>query len=412
MASASLSLLVLALCCSFALSNPQQHLVRRAELKSMAVPGDASQLMTQASILQSATQRTLVKSKNKARNPPEQLENWKDSGRNVAGNLASTEVSRIVNQITGDGWCSQLKGLLGLTPERNTVDEGGLKAEDYIVSKMKAIGLTVSLDHYKVVQAVPVLAQGVSGAEDTNAPSGSYLRSLTLSDDGSGKDAAPSVIGMIKGTDLSNETILIASHYDSVNWENSRSGKAPGADDNGSGVATLLSAAKVLASYKSKPRRNVVFVAFSGEEEGLWGSKHFVKSHVKSGKLGHLKGAIVMDQVGYSGRKHKDHKCILETTLPKSDEVSALVDTLAHSVKKEPAMKGFYVNWHGFGSDHIPFRDAGFPSTLLIESDDEYYADHYAHSARDTFDHVNCDFGASMGRVALRTVLQYAFPKL
>jgi hypothetical protein len=388
-------------------SNPQQHLVRRAEMKSMAVPGDASRLMTQASILQSATSSALVKSKDKALNPPEQLESWKDSGRNVAGNLASSEVTRLANLLTTPGWCAQMKSLVGQGKERNTVDKGGVNAENYIVSQMRAMGLEVSLDKYKVMQ-LPVLAQDV----DASGPSGSYLRSLTLSDDGSGRDAAPNIVGLIKGTDLSHETILVGAHYDSVNWENSRSGIAPGADDNGSGVTTLLSAAKVLSSYDVKPRRTVAFVAFSGEEEGLWGSKHFVKSHVQAGKLGNLKGAIIMDQVGYSGRKGKDHKCILETTLPKSDEVSSLVDTLAHSVKKEPSMKGFYVNWHGFGSDHIPFRDAGFPSTLLIESDDEYYADNYAHSARDTFSNVDCDFGSTMGRVALRTLLQYAYPKV
>jgi len=410
MVSVTLSFLVLALGLNFSSGNPQHHLVRRSELKSMAVPGDVSRLMTQASILQSATQGALVKSKDKALNPPEQLENWTDSGSNIAGSLASTEVSRLASLMTGDGWCSQLKGLLSKSPERNTVDQGGKKADDYLVLQMKAMGLDVSLDHYKVVDTVPVLAEGVSGAQ--MHPSGSYLRSLRLSDDDSGRSAAPNVVGMIHGSDLAHETVLIASHYDSVNWENSRSGQAPGADDNGSGVATLLSAAKVLTSYEAKPRRNIVFVAFSGEEEGLWGSKHFVQSYVKSGKLGELKGAIVMDQVGFSGRKGKDHKCILETTLPKESEVSALVDTLAHSVLKEPALTGFWVNWHGFGSDHIPFRDAGYPSTLLIESDDEYYADNYAHSARDTFDHVDCDFGASMGRVALRTVLQYAFPKV
>lgn len=371
------------------------------------MPSDASRLMTQASILQGAATTAFVKSKDKSLNPPEELESWKDQGGNVDGRLESKEVSRLASQMTENGWCTQLKSLLQRSKERNTVDQGGGKAEDYIVSEMKGMGLDVSLDHYKVIQTMPE-----SLGEDVSSPSGAYLRSLALSDDGSGRDASPNVLGMIHGTDMADETILIGAHYDSVNWENSRSGVAPGADDNGSGVATLLSAAKILTSYGIKPRRNIAFVTFSGEEEGLWGSTHFVKSHVKNGKLGKLKGAIIMDQVGFSGRKGKDHKCILETTLPKTDEVSALVDTLAHSVKKEPKMKGMFVNWHGFGSDHIPFRDAGFPSTLLIESDDEYYADNYAHSKRDTIDNVDCDFGATMGRVAVRTVLQYAFPKV
>merc|ERR1719313_1920910 len=127
MMSALLLSLVCALAFHMASSNPQQQLVRRAELKSMAVPGDVSRLMTQASILQSATQGALVKSKDKALNPPEQLESWKDSGKNVDGNLASEEVTRIANLITTPGWCSQMKSLLHQGKERNTVDKGGVK---------------------------------------------------------------------------------------------------------------------------------------------------------------------------------------------------------------------------------------------------------------------------------------------
>lgn len=200
----------------------------------------------------------------------------------------------------------------------------------------------------------------------------------------------------------------------SAEQENTGAMNAPGADDNGSGVATLLTTSSLLGSRKIRPRRSTAFVAFSGEEEGLWGSQHFVDTQVASGKLGHLKGAIILDQVGYAGRANtrRSRKAILETTMPKQPELTALIDTLAHSVQKETALKGFFVNWYGFGSDHIPFRKKGLPAALLIEADDEFYADNYAHSARDSFNHIDCNFGRSRARVALRSILQYGWPKL
>lgn len=344
-------------------------------------------------------------------NPTEQIEPWVDSGRNVAGLMSSHQVSSLASQVTAGTWCGNLKGLLVQTPERQTTDKGALKAETYLAQQMRNLGLTVTLDQY---QQTPALLR------DDDDSAGAFIEVDAKGSQGRGDPIftagrpAPNILAVLPGTDLKNETVLLASHYDSVNWENTAAMVAPGADDNGSGVATLLTAAKVLSSQQVRPRRSVAFVFFSGEEEGLWGSKHFVDAQVTTGKIGHLKGAIILDQVGYAGRigNSKYKRAILETTLPKRPDVSALVDTLAHSVKREePALKGFYVNWHGFGSDHIPFRKKGFPAALLIEADDDHYAQTYAHSPRDTFSHVDCNFGSSMARVALRSIVQYAWPK-
>merc|ERR1719217_1122500 len=121
-----------------------------------------------------------------------------------------------------------------------------------------------------------------------------------------------------KGTDpaLSQETIVIGAHYDSVNWrENLPTGmkNAPGIDDNGSGTAALFMIAKALQNHDSK--RSILLVGFNAEEEGLLGSKAFVPEVLKSGEYGELKYAIIADEIAFPGRKEMgfDRKAIFET---------------------------------------------------------------------------------------------------
>src|SRR5207253_1375479 len=87
------------------------------------------------------------------------------------------------------------------------------------------------------------------------------------------------VIGILPGSDpkLKNEAIVIGAHYDHLGYGGEGSGSLSattgihhGADDNASGVAGLLELARMFSSQK--PRRTLIFIAFSGEEEGLIGS--------------------------------------------------------------------------------------------------------------------------------------------
>ena len=71
------------------------------------------------------------------------------------------------------------------------------------------------------------------------------------------------------GTD---EVVIVGGHLDS--WDG-----ATGATDNGTGVATTLEAARLLAASGARPRRTIRFVLWSGEEQGLLGSRAYVKAH-------------------------------------------------------------------------------------------------------------------------------------
>ncbi|MCD0468683.1 M20/M25/M40 family metallo-hydrolase [Flavobacterium sp. JAS] len=114
------------------------------------------------------------------------------------------------------------------------------------------------------------------------------------------------VVGYIEGSDenLKKEFIVIGAHYDHWGWGGKGSGSKEkytiaihnGADDNASGVSALLSILEELHHHKIAPKRSIIFISFSGEEEGLLGSKYFV-SHLPVDKNA-VKVMINMDMVG------------------------------------------------------------------------------------------------------------------
>ncbi|MFL6230645.1 MAG: M20/M25/M40 family metallo-hydrolase [Pyrinomonadaceae bacterium] len=124
---------------------------------------------------------------------------------------------------------------------------------------------------------------------------------------------AYNVVGLLEGSDakLKDEAIVFGAHYDHLGrgGEGSLAAREGdihhGADDNASGVAGLLELARIFATAPVKPRRTIVFVAFSGEEEGLIGSSYYVKNPVVP--LANTVAMINMDMIG----RLKDERLIV-----------------------------------------------------------------------------------------------------
>jgi aminopeptidase YwaD len=111
------------------------------------------------------------------------------------------------------------------------------------------------------------------------------------------------VVGILPGSDpkLKNEAIVIGAHYDHLGMGGEGSGSLSestgihhGADDNASGVAALIELARMLSSQRL--RRTVVFIAFSGEEEGLIGSNYYVNHPIVP--LANTVAMLNMDMIG------------------------------------------------------------------------------------------------------------------
>ena len=85
-------------------------------------------------------------------------------------------------------------------------------------------------------------------------------------------EQASNVLGEIPGTDLADEIVMLGAHFDT--WHAS-----PNASDNTSGVAVMLEAARILRAVGAVPRRTIRVALWSGEEQGLWGSRAYVRKH-------------------------------------------------------------------------------------------------------------------------------------
>ncbi len=131
--------------------------------------------------------------------------------------------------------------------------------------------------------------------------------SLSLSTDIVRRNApAYNVVGILDGSDpvLKNEVIVIGAHYDHLGRGGSGSGSLAtregdihhGADDNASGVAGVLELARIFSAERGRMKRTLVFIAFSGEEEGLLGSNFYVNQPIMP--LGQTVAMINMDMIG------------------------------------------------------------------------------------------------------------------
>jgi Zn-dependent M28 family amino/carboxypeptidase len=83
---------------------------------------------------------------------------------------------------------------------------------------------------------------------------------------------AANVLGEIPGSDLADQVVMLGAHFDT--WHAS-----PNASDNTSGVAVMLEAARILTALDVHPRRTIRLALWSGEEQGLFGSRAYVKKH-------------------------------------------------------------------------------------------------------------------------------------
>lgn len=339
--------------------------------------------------------------------PAEQIEEWQDHDRAVHSTLSDKSLLELAQPVTTELYSKELHNLVDNQDSRFVTHQGNAATASYIKKQLKDMGLDVSVQTVQDPRIEEQYEHG-AGAALNEMPDGTH----------------ENIIAYMKGGDLAHEVVLVGAHYDSVNWEDTAA-EAPGVDDNGSGTALLLSVARALtaAGEKFRPRRSLLFVAFNAEEEGLVGSEHFARSYKENGRqqYGDLKAAFIADEVAWPGRG-KDRRMTIFETKGSGEETNAMVDTLAKYAMIQNATHAkpgdglgdgshnFVVNYNGFGSDHISFLDNGFPAVLLIERDDDYHADTWGHSSRDTFDHVDVSFGAAVTRLALRAVAGYATP--
>ncbi len=241
------------------------------------------------------------------------------------------DVQQRVDAIDTQRWFDTLSTLASY--DRSSYGSGIDQARDWLIGEFGALGLQVSTQTFLI---------GGTATQVEN------------------------VIARRTGSVYPDEWVIVGGHYDSRQQSINDPSQSPGAEDNASGCAGVVEAARVFSQFP--PQRTMVFVCFAGEEQGLYGGSAYAQSLQSSGDLAKVDLAVIMDMIGYSGDADLD--VLLET----SSSLSTVFTPFATAAATYAPELRVITDTSACCSDHMPFINLGVPSLLTIENDYSYHA--------------------------------------
>ena len=243
------------------------------------------------------------------------------------------------------------------------------------------------------------------------------------------------VLGFQQGIEP-RRVIIIGAHIDSrVSDPMDATSDAPGANDDGSGVALVLEAARILS--KQKFRATIVYAIFSGEEQGLYGGT-LLADTAKQKKWtvsAMLNNDIVGNTIGQDGRRVADHVRVFSEGIPAAEDLAALqarrgtggeddgpsralakaVDGIAAAI---PGGLDVFVDRRpdrvGRGGDHEPFLALGYPAIRFTVATENWTGQHQTLRTEkgvaygDTIDKMDFAYLAKVGAINIATIRRLA----
>jgi leucyl aminopeptidase len=173
----------------------------------------------------------------------------------------------------------------------------------------------------------------------------------------------PSVIATLQGAGAqASESVILGAHLDSIQaaWGfPNPNGRAPGADDDASGIATLLEAFRSIVETGFRPNRSIVFMAYAGEELGLLGSQEISRAWRNQSRA--IRGVLQLDMTMYPG---SEHAITFVTDHVNQDLTRFSIQLVEHYVKAP---------WRetecGYAcSDHASWDKLGYPAAFPFEA--------------------------------------------
>ena len=262
----------------------------------------------------------------------------------------------------------------------NPSDEACDNAADYIFSKFADYGLDVEYDPF---------------IHEVKEQNHYRMRNVVATLPGKGPG--------------SNRIYIVCSHYDSIaglqarwiwDWKIL---PAPGADDNASGTAAVLEAARILSGYDFSS--TIKFIAFSGEELGMFGSKHYAGDAAALGDR--IAGVINLDMIAYDPDE-------LDIDIVANETSQWLANAIYHAreLYNIDLIVNRIVDPELVYSDHSSFWKSGYSAVLMSEGSDPR-SDEFSpvnHTADDTMGKLNFELALRAARLAVGALAQLADP--
>ncbi len=243
----------------------------------------------------------------------------------------------------------------------------------------------------ELVAPIPLLDVGMEDAKllKRTLDKGAVTVEVINTSPVSGPTQVPNVTADIRGASLPDEIVVVGAHLDAWDF-------GAGAQDNGSGTVTVLEVARAIHALGRAPKRTIRFALFGGEEQGLLGSRAYVKAHAAE-----LEKTVVMLNTDYGAGAPKGWTA----------------DGRPEVVKRfEPFAKALLTGLGGAtlgdetrcDTDHCPFWLEGVPTLNLDVDNSKYFEIH--HQAGDTYDKV--DPAALSSSAAVVAVTAFALADL
>ena len=253
------------------------------------------------------------------------------------------------------------------------------KVANYIYTEFESMGLDVRYQHWEVERT----------KENLRA----------LNSKRRGWHVGDNIEATIPGKDKSSDEIYLAvAHYDTVP-------KAPGADDDSSGVAAMLCAAKLMSQYSFN--HTIRFVAVSGEEQLLLGSHAYVEEAVKNND--NIVATLCIDMIGNRGPAYREPEVLLISGY--EDEGSLWISDFVTDVNQRyPEHLNFTVRYdeqEGYShySDFIEFVDDGYNALFIAEAT----MSPHRHKETDTIENMDVPYATKVAKLALATLAEMAW---
>jgi len=202
---------------------------------------------------------------------------------------------------------------------------------------------------------------------------------------------------------------VVGAHLDTINrqnWtENLWTGRAPGANDDGSAVAVQLEVVRQLLATYFLPRRTVEIHVYSGEEEGLHGSADVSAEYARTSR--NVVSMLQLDQCGYVSDPSNPKMAVYTDNT--GNVLSTFVTKLIDAYCSTPWI--WSNEEHRADSDFHSWHDHGFPAAYAAEGpvDDIVYGNN-KHTAHDEIGTIDLNHVMEFGRVTMAFVLELGNP--
>jgi hypothetical protein len=203
------------------------------------------------------------------------------------------------------------------------------------------------------------------------------------------------VYGVQVGSTYPNKKYIICAHYDDMPSGTT----APGADDNASGTAAVIEAARIFTQYNSK--YTIIYALWDEEEQGLIGSAYYALQAYNSGDS--IMGVINMDMIAYDS--NSDNKAEIHTR-PIANSIALKDKMLEINTLYSTGLTLSTINPGATYSDHASFWNRSYGAILLIELDGDFNA--YYHTVNDKIQYFNMPYYLKMSKAAIGTVATLA----